>query len=207
MAPSESDDQPVHLLQRRLVVVGPEGVNLTAATVHCPITQSAQAMERCAACARRTGQTSLTLECVVPRRVMGLTERCGDLVPRDTLVLDAELPVPAALELMQAAQVTSAPVIDDNHLLLGVTRVSSLTALAHEADAEVEDAVSDTVAANEALTVPELAKLMATRDLDRVAVVNEAGLLLGVVTALDVVRWFSDAAADERDRRGRCDER
>lgn len=191
MAPDEDDDRAVHLLQRRLVVVGADGATETSATVHCPIKRSGQSVDSCRSCARLLAGHTNTLECLVPSRVTGPSDLCGDLIPGETLVLDAELLASEGLALLQSAQLTSAPVIDDNHLLLGLTLASSLAALSHLPDAEVEDAVTDAVAANEHLTVAELSHVMATRDLDRLPVVDDEGHLLGVLTALDVVRWLS----------------
>lgn len=191
MAPNESDDQAVHLLQRRLVVVTPDGPDVSSATVHCPIKRSGQTVESCRSCARLLAGHANTLECLVPARVTGRSDLCGDLLPRETLVLDAELSAAEGLAMLQAAQLTSAPVIDDNRLLLGLTLASSLAALAQTPDAEVDDAVTDAIAANERLTVTEIAHLMATRELDRLPIVDDEGHLLGVLTALDVVRWFS----------------
>lgn len=134
-----------------------------------------------------------TLECLVPAAVAGPSALCGDLLPRETLVLDAELPAAEGLAMLQASHLTSAPVIDDNRLLLGLSLASSLAALAQTPDAEVDDAVTDAVAANERLTVAEAAHVMATRELDRLPIVDDRGRLLGVLTALDVVRWFNRA--------------
>ena len=191
MAPNESDDRAVHLLQRRLVVVTPEGPTIAAATVHCPIKRSGNTVASCLSCARLLESHANTLECLVPRRATGPSDLCGDLVPRETLVLDAELSASEGLALLQAAKLTSAPVIDDNRLLLGLSLASALAALAEDPDSEVDDAITDTVAANERLSVTEVAQVMATRELDRLPVVDDEGRLLGVLTALDVLRWFS----------------
>jgi CBS domain-containing protein len=191
MAPNDSDD-PVDLRQRRLVVVGPDGASIASASVHCPIEHSGQTVERCLSCSRRlAGQPPL--ECLAPSRGPGPIDVCGELLPRETLVLDAELPAAEGLALLQAARLTSAPVIDDNRLLLGLTLASSLAELAEIPDSEVDDAVTHAVAANERLTVTEAARVMAARELDRLPIVDDEGRLLGVLTALDLVRWFSRA--------------
>ncbi|MDP3234122.1 MAG: CBS domain-containing protein [Myxococcales bacterium] len=191
MAPNESDDRAVHLLKRRLVVVTPDGTDIAATTVHCPIKGAGQTVERCHSCSRLLAGHTNTLECLVPALSTGASDLCGDLLPRETLVLDADLPAAEGLAMLQAAQLTSAPVIDDNRLLLGLTLASSLAAIAQIPEAAVDDAVTDAVAANERLTVAGAAQVMALRELDRLPIVDDEGRLLGVLTALEVVRWFS----------------
>lgn len=191
MAPNESDDRAVHLLKRRLVVVTPDGADVASVSVHCPIKRSGQTVESCRSCSRLLAGHPNTLECLVPALVTGPSDLCGDLLPRETLVLDAELSAAEGLAMLQASHLTSAPVIDDNRLLLGLTLASSLAAIAQIPEAEVDDAVTDAVAANERLTVAGAAQVMALRELDRLPIVDDEGRLLGVLTALDVVRWFS----------------
>lgn len=130
--------------------------------------------------------------CVVPRLPSDehVEARCGELVPDETLVLDAELPAGEGLRLLEQEGLTWAPVVDDNGTLLGLVRVSQIAGLPKDSDAEVEDVVSPTEAARDDLTVPELARLMTDAGLAAVPVTDCEGRLLGVVTAVDVMRWL-----------------
>jgi CBS domain-containing protein len=196
MALNEGNDRSVHLLQHKLVVMAPDGVRVASTTVHCPLKRSSHPLERCLACPRRLAEHSATLECLAPAHATSGNNLCGNLLSSETLVLDAELPAAEGLALLQKAQLPSAPVVDDNRLLLGLSFASSLAALTCTADSEVDDAIADTVAANEGLTVTEVVHVMATRELDRLPIVDNAGHLLGVLTALDVLRWMSRPKTD-----------
>lgn len=108
------------------------------------------------------------------------------------LALDSELSVAEALAQLEATDATSAPVVDDNQVLVGVVLASTLASLRDDPDAEVDDAMSTLVmAATDGATIAEIAHLLAIQEVDRLPIVTGQGRLLGVVTARDVVRWFA----------------
>ncbi|MBL8934519.1 MAG: CBS domain-containing protein [Archangium sp.] len=192
MVPGDgTDDRPVRLPTRQVVLVRPGGVEAVRSTVHCPLKMTGQSVPSCLSCQRLHQASTDALVCSVPAGLVEPRGVCGELVPHETVVLDAELPVFDGLRLLQGAQLASAPVVDDNASLLGTVLTSELAALCDSPGAEVEDAIIPVVAVNEHLTILELAQLMDSRDLERTPIVDDTGHLLGVVTALDVVRWFS----------------
>ncbi|MER2560924.1 MAG: CBS domain-containing protein [Myxococcaceae bacterium] len=192
MVPGDGpDDRSVRLPTRQVVLVRPGSVDTVRNTVHCPLKANGQSVPSCLSCQRLTAASTEALVCSVPAGVVEPRGVCGELVPHETVVLDAELPVYDGLRLLQRSQLSSAPVVDDNASLLGTVLTSELAALCDSPGAEVEDAIIPVVAVSEHLTILELAQLMDSRDLDRAPIVDDAGHLLGVVTALDVVRWFS----------------
>jgi CBS domain-containing protein len=128
----------------------------------------------------------------VPAGETELEQRVGVLISEDLTCLDSELLATRALALLDSSGVTSAPVVDDNSVLVGMVSASKLVRLKQHPELEVDDAlVTQVVTVPETATVREVAQVMSRHGLDRVPVVTEDGHLVGVVTALDVVRWFA----------------
>ena len=118
-------------------------------------------------------------------------EDCEDLIS-DVTCLDCDLETAQGLAALGTSGVTSAPVVDDNGVLVGVVSITALAGMRHGDGLEVEDAMrTDVVTASPRASVAEIAKLMASHGLERVPVVTASGRLVGVVTAMDVVRWLA----------------
>lgn len=119
-------------------------------------------------------------------------QRCRHLLSEAVLTLDCELPVSVALAQLALVEVTSAPVVDDNHVLVGLVTTRALALLSDEDGAEVEDAMSTgVVSALEGTTVAEAVRLLADHGLDRLPVIDAEGRLVGVVTAMNLLGWLS----------------
>ena len=126
------------------------------------------------------------------RRNRHVTELCG-LVSESAKCLDSELEAEKGLRLLDAAGVSSAPVVDDNGVLVGVVFLSTLARLREVTELEIEDAmVTDAVTVSARASVAEVARLMARHGLDRLPVISADGHLLGVISAMDVVRWLAE---------------
>ena len=122
------------------------------------------------------------------------TVLCG-LVSEAAKCLDSELDASEGLTLLDSAGVTSAPVVDDNGVLVGVVFLTTLARLRGE-ELEIEDAmVTNAVTIAQGATVAQVAGLMARHGLDRLPVVTLDGHLLGVISAMDVVRWLAERFA------------
>jgi CBS domain-containing protein len=81
--------------------------------------------------------------------------------------------------------------VDDNLVLVGLVSTCELHAADAGDDVEVEDAMTTAVVAvSDYASVAEIARVMDEHDLDPVPVVNADGQLRGLVTAMDLVRWF-----------------
>jgi CBS domain-containing protein len=120
-------------------------------------------------------------------------ELCDDLISEELKFLECDLEVSKGLEVLDTAGVTSAPVVDDNGVLVGVVFLSTLARLRQAEELEVEDAmITDMITAPQGATVREVARLMATHRLERLPVVSNDGHLVGVVSAMDVVRWLAN---------------
>ena len=127
----------------------------------------------------------------VRTRALG-DERCDGLISQDVKGLVCDLECTRGLQLLNTAGVTSAHVVDDNGVLVGVVFLATLARLREVDELEVEDAMHpDPVTAPQCATIAEVARLMAKHDLERVPIVTEDGHLVGVIRAMDVVRWLA----------------
>lgn len=124
---------------------------------------------------------------------MGDEELCSDLISEELHCLECDLEVSKGLEALDSYGVTSAPVVDDNGVLVGVVFLTTLARLRTDDELEVEDAMitDELVTAPVLATVPEVARLMADHHLERLPVVTNDGHVIGVVSAMDVVRWLA----------------
>ena len=115
---------------------------------------------------------------------------CEELRCEAVTCLDCDLLASKGLSLLNATGATSAPVVDDNGVLVGVFLAK--LASAQDERLEVEDAMStNLVVARQHTTVAEVARLMATHNLDRLPIVGGDGRLIGVASAMDLVRWLA----------------
>lgn len=111
------------------------------------------------------------------------------LISGEALRLECDLEVSAALLHMAREGVTSAPVVDDNNVLVGMVFSTALAKLPQNAGYEVEDAMQGSfLALDSCASLDETARLLATHRLDRAPVVSERGVLVGVVHGVDVLR-------------------
>ncbi len=107
--------------------------------------------------------------------------------------LDPELEAAQAAAILEAEGACCAPVVDDRGALVGVVSASALSqGEAGSAPREVEDAMSPApLTLQPAASVKEVAVAMARSGLQRVPLVTAAGEVVGVVTAMDLVRWLA----------------
>lgn len=123
---------------------------------------------------------------------MGRDVVCDDLITEEVRCLECDLEVSKGAEVLDLEGVTSAPVVDDNGVLVGIVFLATLARLREVEELEVEDAmITEYVTAPQCATVAEVAHLMADHGLERLPVVTDDGHLIGVVCAMDLVRWLA----------------
>lgn len=119
-------------------------------------------------------------------------EPCERLVDAHVTCLECDLSAERALTLLDESGLTSAPVIDDNAVLVGVVSARALVSVRGQEEVEVEDAMNtEVVTVSPRTSIAEVAHVMARHDLAVVPVVSDDGHLLGAVSAMDVVRWLA----------------
>lgn len=191
------EDHVEQLLERRRSIATNEGIHEGTPTVHCPLARVAVHLSHCEQCPRFVQESAGEVSCRLPPDVEVRKAMAGELLGSNVTCLDAELEATRAVELLAMAGVTSAPVLDDNEVLIGVVSSGALARSALESNffsdpVEVEDAMStELVTLPQHATIGEVARVMAAHGLDRVPIVTEDGHLVGVLTAMDLVRWLS----------------
>jgi CBS domain-containing protein len=192
------------LLEVRLVeIVSRRGRSVTLSSVRCPVRDRSSAVEACAEC-RQAGaiaQDALArgewLGCGAPReeaRAGRSERRVGEVMRRSAVALRATLPRDEAADALRARGLASAPVVDGDGRPIGVVAEADLLrappgTTAADAMARVALAVHD------AAPVARAAALMATHRADAVAVVAGDGVIVGVLSASDLVAWLAGGGA------------
>ena len=188
----------VRLLERRRFTATSDDTAFEDCTVHCPLSAGAQPVNLCRRCQRFEREVQAEgqawLECRGPVGVAFPRGVCGELMSPEVTCLDSELGADRAVRFLEMSGVTSAPVLDDNAVLVGVVSCTSLARI--RADSmqvfEVEDAMTtEVVTLFQHSTLGEAARLMTAHHLDRVPIVTEDGHLVGVISAMDLVRWLA----------------
>ncbi len=116
--------------------------------------------------------------------------KVAEVMTKDVIWLDADEPISLAAWTMAAEFITGAPVRDHTGKLVGVL---SNTDVAREAAPSVNKKVSSlmstsVVSITEDAPLVDAARLFAERSVHRIVVTDSSGAVVGVVTALDVLR-------------------
>lgn len=205
---TEPDDRGrmVKLPARRRLTATNDETRSFESTVHCPVRESAVSVTVCRDCPRFVMESTVgaqeLIECHVPMESECSNALAGELISPEVTCLDCELEASRAVELMEVAGVTLAPVLDDNSVLIGVVSTRALARIRSQAaregfgpgdePLEVEDAMStEVVTLSQRATIGEAARLMASRHIDRVPIVTDDGHLVGVLSAMDLVKWLA----------------
>jgi CBS domain-containing protein len=201
----EPDQQAVaRLLEVRTVeVISGRGRSITLSNVRCPVRHRSAAVEECAHCERSDGLAGdalargewLCCRAAVPHDPAGPGQepRVADVMSATAIALRATLARSTAADALRAHGQSSAPVVDGEGRPVGVVGEAEL--LRARNGARVGDAM-----ARVSMSVPETAPLaraaalMAAQRLDRIAVVSADGMVVGALSALDIVAWAASAS-------------
>jgi CBS domain-containing protein len=202
MIDREAPPSAARLLEVRTVeVISGRGRSLTLSNVRCPVRGRSAAVDECAQCERSDGlaQDALShggwLRC---RSAPSAAEAGRGPVVRQVMRPASVAVRPGvtrsvAADALRARGQGAAPVVDGDGRPVGVVGEAELLRArpgARVADAMVRVALS----VAEGAPLSRAAALMATHQLDRVAVVSGDGTVVGVLSALDVVAWLASPA-------------
>lgn len=205
MVREKDAEATVQLLKRTRTIVASDGSSLETTSVHCPKKQHSSTLDACLKCPHLVRHTTSNghgyLECHVPAPLSAPHDTCGEWLSPAAVCLDGELDASVAADLLEQAGVSAAPVLDDNQVFVGMVSTTSLAQLRLEAaqlhgfgrqvPREVEDAMSTHAATlTEDSTVAQAAELMTSHGVDQIPVLADDGHLVGVISALDLVRWL-----------------
>jgi CBS domain-containing protein len=131
----------------------------------------------------------------------------GDVMSREVIAVNPDTSLQTAAELMLEHAISGMPVVDEQGQLLGVVSKTDLVRrLAGEDESgvmlppgqhRVDVTTVEDVMTRHVLIVPEkaslteAAKLMVNAGVHRVPVVSTRGVLAGLVTTSDIVRWVA----------------
>lgn len=187
------------LLEVRTVdVIAGRGRSITLSSVRCPLRSRSAAVEECADCGEGEGIAQDTLgrgrlSCRAPprERLVGGEGACvAEVMRASAVALRPGVGRVIAADALRRRGAPAAPVVDGEGRPIGVVSESDL--LRARSGSKVADAMVKI-----ALTVPERASvaraaaLMAAHRVERVAVVADDGVVVGVLSAVDVLAWLA----------------
>ncbi|MGI9435054.1 MAG: CBS domain-containing protein [Geminicoccaceae bacterium] len=143
----------------------------------------------------------------------------ADLMTRDVLTVEPDMPVSDVAQLILKHKVTALPVVDEEGRLLGIVSEGDLVRcskanrgahrswwlnlmtgsgsaemnLAGQGDRPIGDVMSkDVLLASERESLPRLIELLSRRRIKRLPIVKD-GKLVGIVSRVDVLRFLAGA--------------
>lgn len=129
--------------------------------------------------------------------------KAQDIMTKNPRVVTPETPVQEAARLMQSEDTGVLPVVESaqSRRLVGVVtdRDLALRVVAEgKASAQVRDAMSSGVkTAKPGDNVKDVMELMASEQVRRIPIVDESGMVVGIVSQADVVRDADDKKAEK----------
>ena len=109
-----------------------------------------------------------------------------------------DLPIDELSQLFLEDAISGAPVVDPEGRPIGMVTKTDLIRRRCSSCAIVDDIMTgEALALPEEATVSQAAALMASERIHRVVVVSGEGRIVGLVSALDVLRWMASANGTE----------
>lgn len=189
---------PRHLEIRAVEVIAGRGRSITFSSVRCPVRARSAAVEECAHCGKSGGVAQDVLArgawvcCHAPLRA----EPPGDgplvraVMRRGAVAVRPALSAATACAALRARGEPGAPVVDGEGRPLGWVGEADL--LRVRSGGKVSDAMARAaLAVAEDAPLSVAASLLASHGRERIAVVASDGVVVGVLSALDVVRWLA----------------
>ena len=189
------------LLEVRTVdVIAGRGRSVTLSSVRCPIRGRATAVEECAHCGDSEGiaQDPLArggyLSCGSPAREGSADAeegaRVAEVMHATAVALRPGVTRAVAADALRSRGVAAAPVVDGEGRPIGL--VSEADLLRARKGARVSDAMLKVaLSVRETAPLGRAASLMAEHRAERLAVVSDDGVVVGVLAAMDVVCWLT----------------
>ncbi len=126
-----------------------------------------------------------------------VNEYVDEIMVREVVVVDCSSSWQDALELMLERRVGGCPIVDEDDKVVGIiTEKDMLNYLANhrELDGYVRDYMTTgVITANPETTIEEAMKVMISKRIRRLPVIKD-GILLGLITAREILRYFTKEA-------------
>lgn len=210
MEPDKKDGDLKLKVSVRHVYSG-EGKVLGEMRVFCPDRAHLVEIEECTTCPRWRGlylepserESFVSCRPKNPKAATACSrDQIGAMMTSNVVCMQPELSVEAALDILLEKHIGAAPVIDKHGKLLGLVSRSDLLAVKNLAldtgDAARPSATIGTIMTPmvfslcETASVATAARLMAMEGIHRLLVTSAQGELVGIVSALDVMRWMAE---------------
>jgi CBS domain-containing protein len=133
-----------------------------------------------------------------------------EVMTRNVVTVPFDMPLQAVAELLLDCGISGAPVVDDAGRVLGLVSKTDLVRWQMDDGEDLEqcgvapgqDGVEDATTAEDVMTkgivivqagtsLTQTAEVMAKAGVHRVPVVDPAGMVVGLVTSMDFVRWVA----------------
>ena len=190
-----------HLDVFRSETLGASGRSSTHLTVVCPHRGRVISIDECVVCERSSGVAvteagGAQVVCATdepPAAPTGHLVR--DVMSRDVVCVREDTPLADARIALLERGFSGVPVVDSIGRPIGILSQSDL--LAHDEDrprlTEVWQAMTSLVLTlSESAPLEQAAALMAYEGIHRVPIVSADGRIVGIVSALDVMRWVAE---------------
>lgn len=173
------------------------GLDVVRVTAPCPRRRTVDVNESCTGCAHLE-EASLhagggTIRCAIEDTVG--PPRVGDLMTRDVQCVAPDVSALELARLLRERAITGLPVVDDEGRPVGIITQSDLVGavaaglVLSELDARAL-MMHVTFAVDENATLDDAARLIAFEGIHRVPVLNSERVVVGVLSATDLVRWM-----------------
>lgn len=126
--------------------------------------------------------------------------RVGDIMTRTVRCTTPDVPLADLVVLLEEAGVTGAPVVDERGRVLGVISQSDIVRVMAQAGSLAGVRVADTMmcapfCVERGASIEDAAALLSYEGVHRLPVINTRHEVVGIVSALDLVRWRSARSA------------
>ena len=175
-----------------------DGETDARASDYCPATTTSRALADCLECPARIGFKDDPRDpwVMCTREVSDEDDgpvAVAHAMMRTVRCVRADVPIGALESLLLAHEIGGAPVLDAHDRLLGVASLRDVAT--HRQGGGASDAQVVEIASEPAITIGEhepiarAAARMAFEHVHRLPVIDESGAVVGILTALDIVRW------------------
>lgn len=186
-----------HLLCRTRITYVDAVRSVSEACILCPRRGTSISRAECLACAECGGASrGGAVGCLYhgdwqpdPDPVAGETP-LWRMMPARVACVRASVGAPAAMVLLYTLDASALPVVDDAGRPIGIIAASDLVHRACVVDTVADRMSSFVFALPETETVARAAELMEYEGISHLAVVSRAGVLVGQVTARDLLGWI-----------------
>jgi CBS domain-containing protein len=120
-----------------------------------------------------------------------LVETIGGLVRGPAIAVGTELPLREVRRLLVDYRVAAIAVIDDDDVLVGLVTRTDVLRVDHATASAVDAMSTSLVSLPETAPIAKAAALVASEGVSQIVVFDHDESLLGIVSAVDLVRYFA----------------